>query len=159
MAESKRSRKHVRVREKPAAEYATSGQQDALNGVLLDSDVVIEVLRGRRPVIDALRRLENDGVPTFCTAITWAEVHAGLRRGEEQVTQEFFEARGEVVLDARAGRRAGEYLLAYARSHGVELADALVAAAAATSGLALWTLNRKHYPMRDLRFHGALGRH
>ena len=159
MARTKRSGRNLRVREKPATGYASSPQASALNGVLLDSDVVIEVLRGRRTVIDALRALERDGVPTFCTAVTWAEVHAGLRRGEEQVTQEFFEARGEVVLDARTGRRAGDYLLAFARSHGVELADALIAAAAATAGLSLWTLNRKHYPMRDLRFHEPHPRH
>src|SRR5712692_5043563 len=39
------------------------------------------------------------------------------------------------------------YLARYAKSHGVEIADALVAAAAAVSGLRLWTLNRKLYPM------------
>lgn len=155
MAGPKRSRQHLRVREKPSARYALSEQPNALSGVLLDTDVVIEVLRGRRAVIEALMRLERDGVPTFCTAITWAEVHAGLRRGEESVTEAFFEARGEVVLDARAGRRAGEYLLAHTKSHGVELADALIAAAAATAGLSLWTLNRKHYPMRDVHFFDA----
>jgi predicted nucleic acid-binding protein len=69
------------------------------------------------------------------------------------MTQAFFETRGEVLIDATIGRRAGSYLARYARSHGVELADALVAAAAATSGLHLWTLNRKHYPMPDVRFY------
>jgi len=34
-----------------------------------------------------------------------------------------------------------------------EIADALVAAAATTAGLALWTLNRRHYPMPDIRFY------
>ena len=53
------------------------------------------------------------------------------------------------------GRRAGAYLARYARSHGVELADALVAAAATTAGLHLWTLNRKHYPMPDVRSYGG----
>jgi hypothetical protein len=80
-------------------------------------------------------------------------VHAGVRPGEEPITQEFFEARGEVVLDAAVGRRAGAYLARYSRSHGVEIADALVASAAATAGLHLWTLNRKHYPMPDVRFY------
>jgi predicted nucleic acid-binding protein len=32
------------------------------------------------------------------------------------------------------------------------LADALIAAAASTSGLRLWTRNRRHYPMDDLAF-------
>ncbi len=69
------------------------------------------------------------------------------------MTQAFFEARGEIVLDGPVGRRAGAYLVRYAQSHGVELADALVAAAAATSSIELWTLNRKHYPMPDVRFY------
>ncbi|MFQ5702620.1 MAG: hypothetical protein ACE5HT_01205 [Gemmatimonadales bacterium] len=42
----------------------------------------------------------------------------------------------------------------YGQSHGVELADALVAAAAASSRVRLWMLNRKHYPMSDVRFYG-----
>jgi len=53
----------------------------------------------------------------------------------------------------RVGRRAGAYLARYAKSHGVEIADALVAAAAVTSGLRLWTLDRKHYPMSDVSFY------
>ncbi len=152
MARAKRSGAHERVRESPAKDYSAQAGEAALTGVLLDSDVVIELLRGKRKIVDAALQLERSGVATYCTAIAWAEVYAGLRRGEELVTQEFFNARGEVVIDARAGRRAGAYLAAFARSHGVEVADALVAAAAATSGLRLWTLNRRHYPMLDVDF-------
>ena len=90
-------------------------------------------------------------MPTYVSAIAWAEVHAGLRRGEEPAALAFLRSRGEVVIDARAGRVAGDYLARFRRSHAVELADALVAAAATTSGLHLWSLNRKHYPMPDLR--------
>ncbi len=97
--------------------------------------------------------VEQEGVPTFCCAVAWAEIFAGLRPGEEAMTEAFFHARGEVVIDAVTGRRAGVYLSRYARSHGVEIADALVAAAAASTGLRLWTLNRRHYPMGDLRFY------
>jgi predicted nucleic acid-binding protein len=97
--------------------------------------------------------MERSGVPTYCTAVTVTEVYAGVQRGEEALTDAFLAARGEVVLDARIGRRAGEYLARYAKSHGVEIADALIAAAASTSGLKLWTLNRKHYPMTDLGFY------
>ncbi|MBI4484176.1 MAG: hypothetical protein HY652_14975 [Acidobacteria bacterium] len=41
---------------------------------------------------------------------------------------------------------------AYSRSHGVELADALVAATAYWNKIPLWTLSKRHYPMRDIRF-------
>ena len=118
----------------------------------MDSDVIVEILRGHAGTLQAAIALEESGVPTFCTAISWAEIFAGVRRGEEAVTRAFFEARGEVVLDGKIGRQAGDYLTRHAKSHRVEIADALIAAAAATSGLRLWTLNRKHYPMQDLRF-------
>ena len=52
---------------------------------------------------------------------------------------------GEEVPDPQA-------LATFTRSHGLDIADALIAAAASTSGLRLWTLNRRHYPMRDLHF-------
>ncbi len=113
---------------------------------------MIDILRGRGDVVQAIERLEAAGVPTYCTAITWAEVFAGVRAGEEAATQAFFEARHEVVLDAAIGRRAGGYLARYGRSHGVEIADALIAAAAAMAHLRLWTRNRRHYPMPDVVF-------
>jgi predicted nucleic acid-binding protein len=121
--------------------------------VLYDSDVIIEVLRGRTLVVESLARLEGTGVPTYCSPVALAEVYAGMRPGEEPLTQAFFDARGEVVLDRQVGRTAGAYLARYSRSHGLELGDALVAAAATTAGLRLWTRNRKHYPMPDLRFY------
>jgi hypothetical protein len=37
---------------------------------------------------------------------------------------------------------------------GARPADALIAAAATTAGLSLWTRNRRDYPMPDLSFHG-----
>jgi predicted nucleic acid-binding protein len=40
-----------------------------------------------------------------------------------------------------------------AKSHSVELGDALIAACASSEGLKLWTLNKKHYPMKDIDFH------
>jgi predicted nucleic acid-binding protein len=152
MARPRRPRPHRRVREAAAPEYAPA-PETGLVGVLYDSDVIIEILRGRPSTVKAATALEAGGVPSYCTAVAWAEVYAGIRPGEEPLTQAFFEARGEIVLDGAVGRRAGAYLARYARSHAVELADALVAAAATTSGVRLWTLNRKHYPMTDIRFY------
>lgn len=150
MAAPRRPRRHPRVREAGPSRYEAA---HGVAGVLYDSDVIIEILRGRRLIVDAAAALEAAGVQTYCTPIAWAEIYAGLRPGEEPVARAFFEARGEVMIDGRVGRRAGSYLARYARSHGVEIADAFVAASAATAGLTLWTLNRKHYPMPDVQFY------
>ena len=153
MARSERHRRQRRVREAAPPRYAPSPSAAPLTGVLLDSNVVIDVLRGRTPTVAALQRIEADGVPTYCCAIAWAEIFAGARPGEEARSEAFFEARGEIPIDAMTGRRAGVYLARYARSHGLEIADALVADAASTAGLHLWTLNLRHYPMDDLRLY------
>jgi hypothetical protein len=113
---------------------------------------VIEFLRGNARIKALATELVAARTATFYTAVSWAEVYGGLRAGEEPATEAFFEAQGEVLVDAQVGRQAGRYLARYARSHGLEVPDALVAAAAATTGLRLWTLNRRHYPMQDLRF-------
>lgn len=55
-------------------------------------------------------------------------------------------------ISGEIGKKAGLYLSAYAKSHSVEPGDALIAASAAVGHLPLWTLNRKHYPMKDIRF-------
>ena len=151
MARSRRPGRHGRVREAPSPGYQ-AGPQRGIAGVVYDSDVIIEILRRRARIVEAARALEESGVPTYCTPVSWAEVHAGIRSGEEPMTEAFFNARGEVVLDAGIGRRAGAYLARYSRSHRLELGDALIAAAASVAGLRLWTLNRKHYPMPDVLF-------
>jgi predicted nucleic acid-binding protein len=53
---------------------------------------------------------------------------------------------------AETGRQAGDYLKRYRKSHAVELGDALIAAGAVLNNAALWTRNRKHYPMKELAF-------
>ena len=152
MARPKRPRQYGRVRETPQARYAPTPGASALNGVLLDSDVIIELLRDNRKIVGPAAGLAAAGIRTYCTPVSWAEIYQGLRAGEEPLTDSFFESSGEVILDARIGRQAGKYLARYARSHGLEVPDALIAAAAATTGLRLWTLNRRHYPMEDVRF-------
>ena len=120
---------------------------------MLDSDVIIDVLRGRAETVAELGRLAAAGVPTYICAVSVAEIFAGVRAGEEARTEAFFEARGDITIDAATGRRAGTYLARYAGSHGLEIADALIAAAASTAGLHLWTRNTRHYPMDGLRLH------
>ena len=153
MARQKGHRRDTRVREAAPARYAQDRKEAQLTGVLYDSDVIIEILRGRPGVTQAAHALEASGVPTYCTPISTAEIYAGIRPGEEGLATAFLRSRGELILDGTVGRRAGNYLAKYTTSHGVQIADALIAAAASTTGLALWTLNKRHYPMPDLDFY------
>jgi predicted nucleic acid-binding protein len=120
--------------------------------ILLDSDIIIFWLRGYEPISSVVIRLLDDGESLIWTPVSVAEIFAGVRRSEEERVERLFLILDPLALSGEIGRKAGLYLSTYAKSHNLELGDALIAASAAVNRLPLWTLNRKHYPMKDIRF-------
>ena len=121
--------------------------------VFVDSDILIEVMRRRdkRTLLHwADLAQSNDAV--LYSPISEAELWTGVRQHERDLLQNLFSSLSCVSIDGAIGRRAGEYLRIFRASHGLQIADALIAASAATSEAALWTRNRKHYPMSDITF-------
>lgn len=125
-----------------------------MKGVLLDSDVVIEVLRRRDPVIlDQWSELAGSDGIIACSPITVAEIWSGARDSEETVTAALLGALTCLTIDAEIGRLAGKQMRKFAKSHQLDIADVLIGATALTHGLLLWTRNRKHYPHAGLQFY------
>jgi hypothetical protein len=121
--------------------------------VLIDTDVVIEVLRGRnRAFTENWQKLAVSQTAILISPVTIAEIGAGARPRENDAIARLFAPLICVPIDAIIGHRTGEYLLRYAKSHNVEIGDALIAASAVQANAALWTRNRKHYPMPDVVF-------
>ena len=120
--------------------------------ILLDSDVIIAWLRGHEPVASVIPGLLQAGDVLAWTPVSVAEIFAGVRKSEQTQVENLFLVLEPLALSVETGRRGGRYVQAYSRSHGVEVADALIAAAASVNELPLWTLNRRHFPMRDVRF-------
>jgi predicted nucleic acid-binding protein len=121
--------------------------------VLVDSDILIEVTRGRDP--DLVVRwidLSRSDAAVLYSPVSVAELWAGARPAEHETLTNLFRALRCIPLDAETGQQAGDYLRRYRKSHGVEIADALIAASAVVTSAALWTRNRKHYPMKELTF-------
>jgi predicted nucleic acid-binding protein len=121
--------------------------------VLVDSDILIEVLRGRdQGILARWMELGESSNFILCSPVSIAELWHGARAREHQALEGLFRALICIPIDADTGRRAGDFLHAYHKSHSVELGDALIAGAAQQHNAMLWTRNRKHYPMRDLGF-------
>jgi predicted nucleic acid-binding protein len=121
--------------------------------VLVDSDILIEVSRGRNTdLISRWAVLSHSDVAVLYSPVSVAELWAGAHPAEHDVLTNLFRALTCVPIDTETGRQAGDYLRRYRKSHGVELGDALVAAGAVVNSAALWTRSRKHYPMKDLAF-------
>ena len=122
--------------------------------VVLDTDIVIEILRERNPLIfSAWSDLVNSGSPILCTPAVVAEVWAGARPREHRLIDSFFEQIICLESDEETGKIAGDLLHKYARSHNLEVLDAMIAAAAIQHRSELWTRNRKHYPMPQITFY------
>ena len=99
--------------------------------VLVDSDILIKVLRGRdQQILARWMELGESSDFILCSPVSVAELWHGARAQEHQTLDGLFRALICIPIDANTGRRAGEYLHAYHKSHSVELGDALIAASA-----------------------------
>ena len=116
--------------------------------ILVDTDVLIDFLRGREQAVSFVK-LESDRI--ILSSIVVAELYAGVRGGKddtEQTALERFLALFRIVpVTASIARLGGLYKRDYGKSHGISLADAVVAATATLENAELKTLNVKHYPM------------
>lgn len=121
--------------------------------VLVDSDILIEVSRGKNSeIIPKWVELSRSDAAVLYSPVSLAELWAGARRAEHEALDNLFRALTCTRIDEEAGRQAGAYLHQYRLTHGVEIADALIAASAIGNHAHLWTRNRKHYPMKELTF-------
>jgi len=113
--------------------------------LLLDTDVLIDYLRDRTEAVDYLESLTPS---LLVSAVTVAELYAGVRDGDERnVLDEFIQSFQVVPLDNQIAVTAGLIRRDYGKSHGTGLADAIIAATAQIQNANLVTLNRKHFPM------------
>ncbi|HZU08793.1 MAG TPA: type II toxin-antitoxin system VapC family toxin [Pseudacidobacterium sp.] len=119
--------------------------------VLVDTDILIEVSRGRNhDVLTKWKELLESRVLVFYTPVTAAELWGGIFHHEQKALKALLDGLECLPLDYETGYIAGRYLKQYRKSHGLALGDALIAAAAVQNDAALWTRNRKHFPMKDL---------
>jgi predicted nucleic acid-binding protein len=119
--------------------------------LLLDSTVVIDLLRQRVGAHERLRSLQLAGDDVYVTAITAYEVTVGLRPRERDAASRLFEGLRTAPLGIGEGRLAGWWAQRYAaRGRTLAQADLLIAAAAVGLGARLATANPKDFPMNDV---------
>jgi predicted nucleic acid-binding protein len=138
----------------PAPERKKTPENHVLKSVLIDSDILIEVSRGRdESIIVGWNELSRSDTVPLCSPVTVAELWQGARPHEQKMLSALFAAFTCIAIDLEIGQRAGDYLRQYAKSHHVELGDALIAATASIHKAQLWTRNRRHYPMKEIVFY------
>lgn len=113
---------------------------------LIDTDVIVEYLRGRQQAIRFLESLEGT---LHTSAITVAELYSGVRDDEREALDQFLSVFNVVPVDDTLARTAGLLRRDFRPAYGTGLADAIVAVSAKAAGAVLVTFNQRHFPMVD----------
>lgn len=118
---------------------------------LLDTNILIDILRGRRGRRElAQRLLDQDHLLATCP-VNIAEIYAGRRPTEERATTGLMDSLQFLPISADAARRAGHFRRFYeAKGVSLSLPDALIAAVSAEHDCILVTENRKDFPMPEV---------
>lgn len=120
---------------------------------LLDTSTIIWVLRGKEQTVRLVDKLKEEAVPG-CSALSIYEVLVGVRRGEEEKTNQFLQALHVYQINEKVASLAAEYARRY-RSKGKILnpLDAMIAATCLANDLILVTYDLQDYPMPELRLY------
>lgn len=118
---------------------------------IADSDILIDVARGDADAIGCLLRLEKTSVLAI-SAVSQMELIVGCRNKAELKNLEKFLDRYQILkITDQISNRAVDLLKQYFLSHGLLIADVLIAATALVHNEAFVTKNQ-----RDFRFIASL---
>lgn len=113
--------------------------------VIVDTDILIDAGRNIREAIDFLER--NEQTDTLAVSvITQMELLVGARNKRELRAIEKFLTRFFIIkVNEAISGRAVELLRQYRLSHGLAIADGIIAATAITNQTAFATKNQRDY--------------
>jgi predicted nucleic acid-binding protein len=122
-----------------------SGRTDVDSLILFDTDVLIDAGLGVPEAVQALQEAEQRG-GLAVSVVTQMELIIGCRNTAELKALERFLRRFRVLpLTEDSSGRAVELLRQYRLSHGLMIADALIAATALMEDLPLVSKNQRHF--------------
>jgi predicted nucleic acid-binding protein len=119
-----------------------------MTGKLLDTTVLVDLLRGSEEAADFVDSAFASDTPLFISVISAMELVAGCRNQEEvDKARKLIDDFVVVHISSLESAKAYELMLAYNKSHGLAIPDALIAATAVTHGLELTSDNERHFKM------------
>ncbi len=111
--------------------------------VLVDTSVMIDVLRGDEAAVAFLLGCDE----LHASEVSRVEVLTGMRASERSATQRLLTLFTWHGLGPETAQVAGQMGRAYRRSHGLDVADLIIAATAVRCGVDMATRNVEHFPM------------
>lgn len=118
---------------------------------LLDTDVLIWILRGRKDIIRKIDKLKNLSQLSI-SVISIAEIYKNIFPSEQLSTDELIGGHIVLEIDQKIAKTAGFYWQQYSKElKNLSLTDCLIAATANTNDAILVSLNSKHFPMTNIK--------
>lgn len=118
--------------------------------LLVDTSVIIDVLRGRPEATDALVAARTTAGPLHASEITRAEIIAGMRADEVSTTTALLDTFQWHDVDRDIAEAAGELGRRWLPGNrGIDTADLVIAATVLALDARLLTMNVEHFPMFD----------
>jgi len=116
-----------------------------IGSFLLDTDILVDFFRGYGK---AVIFVNVNSSRIILSSIVIAELYAGVKGESELTVLENFVSLFRILpVTSEIAKTGGLYKRDYGKSHGVGLADAIIAATCDAENVELKTLNIKHYPM------------
>jgi len=117
---------------------------------LIDTDVLIWVLRGNKKYEEYLQKLKDKETISIST-ITIAEVYKNIFPSEIIKTENLILELQTWDINPLIAKQGGLYWQEYSKKlKNLSLTDCLIAATANVHNAKLVTLNTKHFPMKDI---------
>lgn len=119
-----------------------------MTGKLLDTTVLIDLLRGNTDAADFVDIAFASGAPLSVSVVSAMELIAGCRdKAEVEKARKLIAAFTLVHLSPVASAKAFDFMLTYSKSHGLTIPDAFIAATAIAQDLELASDNDRHFKM------------
>lgn len=118
---------------------------------LIDTDILIWVLRGNKRYTDLLQKLKDKSSLSVST-ITIAEIYKNIYPAEIIKTENLLNEFQSLNVDSTVAKQAGLYWQQFIKVlKNLSLADCLIAATANINNTMLVSLNIRHFPMTDIK--------
>ena len=111
--------------------------------VLVDTSILIDILRGRR---DSILKGKDDNTDFAISVVTYMELLQGSRDKDEATKiEKIREVCRLIHLDLQISEQSLSLIKKYSLSHRLQIPDALIAATALMLNIPLLTLNKKDF--------------
>ena len=118
---------------------------------LIDTDVLIWILRGNKKYSDLLISLKDNDALSIST-VSIGEIYKNLFPSELIKTENFLNEFQIWDVTTSIAKQAGLYYQQYSKQFkNLNLTYCLIAATVTVSNLTLVSLNIKHFPMNDIK--------